>query len=131
MIGIRYDEPRRWRILGQDAYDADEFKIAPLVDAHVGLPEVTAFWLASPFDLHLLPDEGNCDLCFLKGVTKRLTLIRRKPEMADWWIEQERYTTGWFRKDTPNYAALKRDVETQPKMDFEGDSDLTECYCHD
>ena len=33
--------------------------------------------------------EGNCDLCFKKSLKKRLTIIKEKPEVAEWWLDME------------------------------------------
>ena len=44
-------------------------------------------------------EQGNCDLCFMKGVGKLKRLIREDPERAEWWIERERQSTTWRRKE--------------------------------
>jgi hypothetical protein len=76
---------------------------------------VTEFWRASPFDLGLTQDEGNCDLCFLKGNAKRLNLIKARMESADWWARMESAVAERkgkiavkFRSDGPDYAELKK-----------------------
>jgi 3'-phosphoadenosine 5'-phosphosulfate sulfotransferase (PAPS reductase)/FAD synthetase len=125
-MGIRYDEPRRWRILGQDERNPHEFLVGPLVEAHVTEADVMAFWAAQPFDLQLRQHEGNCDLCFLKHPRKRERIMRERPDLAAWWIEQERRTGTTFRDDNPSYANLT----AQGQLFEDGDS-LTECYCHD
>ncbi len=134
VIGIRHDEPRRWRILGQDERNRHEMKVAPLVEAGIGLPEVMAFWAAQLFDLRLRPDEGNCDLCFLKGLKKKVQIVRDRPDLATWWIQQEQGLEGvrggagrWFRKDQPSYASMV----SQGDLFTELDDDLIECACTD
>jgi 3'-phosphoadenosine 5'-phosphosulfate sulfotransferase (PAPS reductase)/FAD synthetase len=144
-IGFRSDEPTRVAklvhhhrnapvdvqlLLHDDWYDgeeegADDWRrkvpgetpVCPLFDAGIDLAAVKAFWAAQPFDLRLLPHEGNCDLCFLKGANKILRLINDRPESADWWAEQETKIaravpalgrdTGTFRADRPRYSELK------------------------
>lgn len=128
IMGIRYDEPRRWRIGGQDARNPHEWIDLPLVAARVTEADVMAFWAAQPFDLQLRQSEGNCDLCFLKHPRKRERIMRDRPDLAAWWIEQERRTGTYFRDDNPPYARLT----AQGMMTFpEDEADLTECFCHD
>lgn len=62
-VGIRHDEPRRWRILGQDSRNKREFKVGPLVSAKVTEPDVMAFWAAQPFDLSLSLRERETATC--------------------------------------------------------------------
>lgn len=85
------------------------------------------FWSREPFDLDLRPHEGNCDLCFLKSVGKRRQIVRDRPDLAAWWIEQERRVGSTFRKDQPSYAA----IASQGDLFVGGDSDLIECFCTD
>lgn len=68
----------------------------PLVDAGVTKADVRAFWQAQPFDLRLPYDEvsgetvgGNCNGCIAMAEWKILAALRRRPEAADWWIEQQ------------------------------------------
>ena len=126
-LGIRHDEPRRWRILGQDERNSHEFKVGPLVDAGVTKAMVNAYWAASPFDLGLRQDEGNCDLCFLKGLKKKVQIVRDRPDLAVWWIAQEQRRSGWFRKDHPSYGAMV----AQPDLFKDGQADELSCYCED
>lgn len=125
-MGIRYDEPRRWRILGQDERNPHEFIVGPLVEARITEADVMAFWATQPFDLQLRQHEGNCDLCFLKHPRKRERILRARPDLGVWWIEQERRTGTTFRDDNPPYAQLT----AQGQLFDDGDS-LTDCYCHD
>lgn len=91
-----------------------ETPVQPLYDAGASLEDVMQFWADQPFDLRLRQDEGNCDLCFLKGGGKIVNLIRERPESADWWALMEarvRHTkspeTARFRADRPPYKELK------------------------
>ncbi len=128
VVGIRADEPRRVGKMRESAEKRSErWDIAlPLADAGVTLADVNHFWGLQPFDLQLQPHEGNCDLCFLKGLGKRRQIIRDRPDLAAWWIEQEQRTGGTFRNDTPSYAAIAA------QQDLFADTDaLIECYCTD
>lgn len=130
-----------------------ELPVCPLADAGVTVRDVERYWLTSRvgvklndwlatpvhtrrgFDLALRPDEGNCDLCFLKGTAKRLRLIEERPESADWWAKMESLrigvTTsgaGWFRKpkDGPDYAALKMIAQKRYPMPLLDDDDASD-----
>ena len=133
VVGIRWDEPRRVaRLLSpnKERWDVE----LPLHHAKVTEQGVMDWWAAQPFDLQLRQDEGNCDLCFLKGRRKRLHLIRERPQSADWWIAQEA-ALGPFRVDTANYASMKEEVRCSPMLFPELDgpdmTDLGDCVCHD
>lgn len=90
VMGIRYDEPARYR-----KYKGDG--TFPLVDMQVTEADVFRFWSAQPFDLKLKQYEGNCDLCHLKSLRKLKTIIAEQGEqVAVWWIEQERKTNSTF-----------------------------------
>ena len=130
-IGFRADEPRRLAKLDNHRDPFERF--APLAEAGITKEDVAEFWLKQPFDLNLpnnngVTDHGNCDLCFLKGVAKRVNLIREKPESAVWWIEQEKRMGKPFRINTPDYQAL---TILAKKPDLSVDEDLQDCFCTD
>jgi hypothetical protein len=131
LVGIRADEPRRVAKMRALAVSRPERwdVILPLADAGVTVADVMAFWLGRTDDLRLAPHEGNCDLCFLKSVQKRRQIVRDRPDLAAWWIEQERRTGLTFRLDGPKYA----DLLAQPDLFKDGviDEGLIECYCTD
>lgn len=128
VVGIRADEPRR--ISKMRAGNRERWDVAlPLADAGVTEAEVLAFWRAQPFDLQLQTWEGNCDLCFLKSADKIRRIMRDRPDLAPWWVEQERRTGGAFRADRPGYAELQR-METSQARLFD-DQDLADCVCHE
>lgn len=108
MVGLRADE--RHRVMKQvirNATGLERFVSGcPMAVAGVTKRAIWHFWLGrnidpkrlthplpQGFDLGLWPYEGNCDQCFLKGRSKKMALIRDRPETAIWWIEQERLTT--------------------------------------
>lgn len=128
VVGIRADEPRRVAKMREaDEHSRERWDIAlPLADANISEADVMAFWQGQPFDLHLRPHEGNCDLCFLKGPIKRQRIMRERPDLAEWWLEQERRTGSTFRRDVPSYAELLQQGDL-----LVGLGELTECYCHD
>lgn len=130
VVGIRADEPRRVaKMRESNERRSERWDIAlPLAEAGIIEADVMAFWNTQPFDLQLRPHEGNCDLCFLKGYDKVRNLVRDRPDLAQWWADQEARIGGTFRDDRPSYAAML----AQPDLfkDALGD-DLIECYCHD
>jgi 3'-phosphoadenosine 5'-phosphosulfate sulfotransferase (PAPS reductase)/FAD synthetase len=147
VIGIRADEPRRVaRILSCGGKTRDRHtRHIPLHHAGITRADVKAFWQAQPFDLRLqmTPDGttpgGNCDLCFLKGMPNILGAIRRNPESARWWIEQESRpiearsaSARHFRVDRPSYAQMLAAVEAQVDLFGEGyDLEASDCNCTD
>ncbi len=153
VLGLRYDEPRR---VGKQ-YSANERNaepwesVMPLYDAKVNVQDVFKFWEASNFDLHL-PNHGgktlagNCDLCYLKGMKTITSILRERPDLADWWIDQENkivklnkgteyegraVSTAKFRQDRPPYIELVEiSKEPEPYRDLFGDDGMS-CFCHD
>jgi len=106
-LGMRFDEPRR---VHQALFEACRVAY-PLFDAQVKLRDVLAFWSQHPFDLALQHAQGNCDLCFMKGHTKLIALMRADPDQAAWWIDQEASvlaSPGRRRRDSPSATFSKR-----------------------
>lgn len=147
IIGFRYDEPRRWNRSLKMKYSQDEkcrhtLRDFPLVHAGVTKGTVEDYWRDIPWGLRMDSNYGNCDLCYLKGRRKLVSIIREKPELADWWIDmetkvvgmrREKSTSKTFMKDT-DYAELKM-IATSGKSLLEVDDrsphgDLP-CFCFD
>lgn len=110
-IGLRADEPRRLaKLAARKTRSLDPWEcgdvVAPLGLDGVTEPDVMKFWSSQSFDLGLRQYEGNCDLCFLKSRGKRQTIMRNRPDLAEWWIDQENRTGQKFRKDEPSYRSL-------------------------
>lgn len=143
-IGIRADEPRRVakiRARGRSSETARETMCMPLADAGIGAGDVGKFWSGQPFDLEL-PNvggrtlHGNCDLCFLKPMAQRLSLIAERPERAVWWARMESSGIGdgrgaRFRKDEPGYAALAAFSAAQRDVFTDDDAEPLACFCGD
>ena len=87
------------------------------------------------FDLKLTSENGqttagNCDLCYLKG-TKTLTkIIKEKPDLADWWIAQEKKIDATFRKNG-SYIDLLDLTKLEDRQLELFDDDSRSCFCHD
>ena len=162
VIGLRYDEPRRvakQRETNESGRNKWE-SLVPLYDNKVMVEDVGNFWANNDFDL-MLPSfngkapAGNCELCFLKGTRTLIMLIKEKPELADWWIEQENKVekknwnkkikeknkgtpkegfevklTAQFRKDR-SYTELVEMAKQDAKQIEMFDDDARSCFCHD
>ena len=136
VIGLRYDEPRR--VASALKQYNTWTNITPMNDARHTVKDVTNFWNKQNFDLNLTnaygkTPAGNCDLCFLKGMDTTISILKERPEMADWWIKQEqkfgKNSGATFRKDRPNYIKLV-DISKKTQTLFNDDDQMT-CFCHD
>ncbi len=133
-LGIRGDEERRARkIHGQISEGHETF--CPLWVDGVTAKNVGDFWGAMPWDLELpnnngVTDLGNCDLCFLKGKSKRASIIRERPDLADWWIKAEEFKRQQFRPDEPSYRQMRDYALVQEDM-FAGFDESIPCFCGD
>tara|TARA_R100001594_G_scaffold34857_2_gene63936 strand:- start:1440 stop:2366 length:927 start_codon:yes stop_codon:yes gene_type:complete len=162
VVGLRYDEPKRVT-KQRNANESGKNKwtsIVPLYDYKVMIEDVYNFWKNNTFDLNLRNDSGktlagNCDLCFLKGKRTLITLLKERPDLADWWISQENRITNnkWnqkfidknkgteqegnetkltaqFRKDR-SYSDLIKLAELDANQISLFDDDARSCFCHD
>ena len=100
ILGIRADEPKRF---GKATLEQCK-SLYPLVFDDVTEETVLDYWRRSPFDLGIPSEQGNCDLCFLKGKGKLIRLTRQEPERAAWWINMERE----FLKTSNRKVKLKK-----------------------
>lgn len=138
-IGIRADEVTRAKKM-HNTIESGQERYLPLYLDGVTALDVYDFWNSQDFDLQLpnnrgVTDWGNCDLCFLKGLGKKQSIIRERPDLADWWIELELELSkavgksAYFRADQPSYKEMKRLALENPTMfDFEDDETIP-CYC--
>jgi len=134
-VGIRADEPRR-------AAKMEKNKI-PLFTAGVTKQTINDFWDSQPFILNLKIHNGesllgNCDLCFLKSLDKKINIVRQHPEKTIWWAKMEELvseinpnyagTGNLFRKDQPSYESMSDFVKNQLTL-FNDES--IDCFCGD
>lgn len=128
VVGLRHDEAPR--VLKLRAREDSKWDVAcPLYDAGVTAADVATFWKAQPFDLALRPWEGNCDLCFLKGRGPRMRIMRDRPDLAAWWVDQEHAAGGTFCKHQPGFAANLRQVTRLPLLPMNLDADAEHGGC--
>jgi 3'-phosphoadenosine 5'-phosphosulfate sulfotransferase (PAPS reductase)/FAD synthetase len=84
-LGIRSDEPQR--INREKAIKERLIYFSDFMN--VTKSDVNLFWSKQSFDLNLKSYEGNCDLCFKKGLRKLMTIVKENPKLAEWWQEME------------------------------------------
>lgn len=136
VVGIRWDERHRSKRLHSGAHKERWDYEFPMVDAKVTEQDVMRFWADSPFDLQLGQYEGNCDLCFLKGTAKKIKILMARPDLADWWIAQEKRIGATFRNGRWTYPRLLREANEArkqlhlPLVPMEDDT-LGDCLCGD
>lgn len=149
VVGLRADEESRVKKqMRRNKAGKDRWKtVCPLHTAGVTKQHVSDFWKMQPFDLRLLnvrgktPD-GNCDLCFKKGMVTIKSTMRRHPECIPWWVRMEANAPGLatmrnpdmalFRADRPSYAALADQVARQGDFeDLGGEEESVDCGCTD
>lgn len=141
MLGIRADEPRRVAKIGNQDYGKHEEKYAPLAVAGITKEMVGEFWRSQPFDLELpnmngVTMHGNCDLCYLKGASQILSLIKEVPQRAVWWARMESLALSSapsgakFRTDRPSYAEMAKFAAEQRDM-FDPAEEAIACFCGD
>lgn len=133
LLGLRYDEPHRVHRIKSRNDKQDKF--CPLYDEKITKETIKNFWDNSNFDLKLKVVNGhavlgNCDMCFLKGKQQTISIMKSRPELSDWWIEQEKKTGKTFRFDIPVIDLLDKSKTKQPKTLFEHDESL-DCFCTD
>lgn len=127
--GIRADEPKRVvkadlsNLSGKNSYHY----VLPLAVGGVTEADVKLWWKKQDFDLKIDSIQGNCDLCFLKGKQKLISLIRANPEMADWWIAKEKQTGKQFHK-SHSYSEL-REMANQQQIPGMEDYDWNAVEC--
>ena len=124
ILGIRADEPNRYFKLKDNNRNGWENKM-PLYKDGITKKEILEYWKTQPFDLEINPHQGNCDLCFLKGMTKKIELLRQQPEIAQWWSDMENLIGATFNKNY-SIAELLNKSKTQLNL-FYNDID---CFCN-
>lgn len=119
-IGLRADEKRRVHSIRGRKVEGG-IAVTPLYEDDITLADVQAFWVAQPFTLRLHPHEGNCDLCWKKAAKKIGGLVDQRPDMADWWAEQESATGTRWRNDRPTYGELASASRRQVRLPLADD----------
>ena len=130
VIGIRADEPIR---VAKNAWKEDI--LLPLNAARVTRADVAAFWSAQPFDLQIPTGEGNCRVCFEKGLEQLVNVIRDSPDGGgvDRWIARETRRGAVMRKGHPYARTAARARGQLPMWEpaMGEDVDMRPCACGD
>lgn len=134
-VGIRADEPKRYKTDLVKLKGTRTIPWQPLYNAGVDKEMVSNFWSKQKFDLNLKSFNGktplgNCDGCFLKSEKTLARIARDNPEILDWWNEKEKEYKGKTKKQTgamfnENFtiSELRTQVEKQPEFAFTDDCD--------
>ena len=116
-IGLRADEPSRVVGLRNQETRRQAFKF-PLFDAGVTKADVEQFWARMPFDLEILPHQGNCTACFLKNEADLARLLDEPETQAEVWQALQREFPGFGGQNRLSYEALH--AELPLRMEAEG-----------
>jgi len=133
-VGIRADEPRRSAKMNREK--------TPLVTAGVTKQTVNDFWEKYDFNLNLKIHKGesllgNCDLCYLKSLDKKMNIVREYPHKSIWWARMENLVTeigegsgtgNRFRIDHPAYYEMHQFLKNQGNL---FDDESIACFCGD
>lgn len=90
LVGFRADEERR--VKGYEKRVKYIHPKFPLYEAGITKDMVNAYWDKKPYNLEIPSILGNCTLCFLKGKNAIISILQNFPELADEWIEDEKYS---------------------------------------
>ena len=139
-LGIRADEQHR--ISNNPAY------VYPLDVLQLDEKFIRKWWNKQSFDLELKDYQGNCDLCFLKSVRKKLTILTETPNLYEWWDKQEKENYREYQdkfdvyrdltieqlvekaKQPFNKAIDLHELRKQQNSLFDLDLDIEfDCYC--
>ncbi|MCM8910871.1 hypothetical protein LJD21_01630 [Pseudomonas inefficax] len=136
IVGIRYDEPRRYRrmMTANERGNARWDSVCPSYVAGIIKEDVAAFWAEQPFDLGMDSDYGNCDLCWKKNEAKLIRTIQEDPSRVIWWSGTEERFGQVFRQDRPNYRSLAWSADQrarQTDFDFDYLAEDIDCFCGD
>ena len=130
IMGMRADEPIR---VAKNSWKPDV--LLPLATAGITRADVAAFWKAQPFDLSIPVGEGNCRVCFEKGLEQLVNVIRDAPDGGgvDRWIGREERRKAFFRKAHPYAKTAARARGQLPMWEpaMTEDVDMRPCACGD
>ena len=131
--GIRYDEPARWgKMNGLPEYIDLEM---PMIKWKTTKKDVLFWWEKQEFNLKVNEPYGNCDCCFLKGKGKLAIIAKEKPELFDWWIEQENKNA--LNNNNSFYGSFKPEItykqilnKAQSQFGLWDNDPSFECFCN-
>jgi predicted phosphoadenosine phosphosulfate sulfurtransferase len=102
-IGIRADEPKRIGNNPQFIYPMAEWMLDKI--------DVNNYWERMPFNLQLLPHQGNCSWCWKKSNKKQIMLINESPALYDFPRRMEK-KYGHVKADKDNRVFFRENRST-------------------
>jgi 3'-phosphoadenosine 5'-phosphosulfate sulfotransferase (PAPS reductase)/FAD synthetase len=136
LIGLRADEPMRVAKIHGKIKEGQE-NYCPMYVSGESKQDVFEFWETQNFDLNLpnnkgVTDWGNCDLCFLKSKSKKLSIMRERPDLAQWWVDIEKKDkVDVFNRSHGSYEQMQIIATDQGQLfDFDDDPSIP-CFCGD
>lgn len=94
-LGFRSDEPNR--VLNRKAAFKNVIDKFPLYEKGINKAMVNDFWSKKKYNLEIPSILGNCTLCFMKGESAIMAILREFPELATPWIEDEEISKSMFK----------------------------------
>lgn len=128
-LGFRYDEPLRVDKKKNDTRKETGDYLFPLYDLQVSSDDVLKFWKSQTFDLQIYSYQGNCDLCFYKGVKIKRQLLREDATTGAWWSQMEEEIGATF-SSRHSINDLLTKVDSTPMLFSPEDSiSGVDCIC--
>lgn len=135
VLGMRYDEPRRFAKLNSQGH-----YVMPLYEARITKPDVMKFWSKMPFDLEIdaKSEEGNCRYCFLKRVPVLLRIMRKDiaasngnglPPALKRMLIREREADAVFRNNRLPYKELVKIAKSDAPIIDNFEEKIVDCIC--
>ncbi len=117
VVGIRYDEPKRYHrmMAANDRGGTRWDNLCPSYTAGITKEDVAEFWQAQSFDQGMDSDFGNCDLCWKKNEGKLIKTIMEDPSRVFWWSGTEERFGQVFRQDRADYKTMGWSTEQRSR----------------
>jgi 3'-phosphoadenosine 5'-phosphosulfate sulfotransferase (PAPS reductase)/FAD synthetase len=130
VVGLRSDEPTRKSKLSKFDTDLEQL-VLPLFYSNVDKSYIESFWEKQNFRLETDELLKNCNLCFLKGKGKILSIMSQYPEVANEWIGLENKVGRTFNKDhsLENLKILAENMLFPGEDIFSTDQLDVDCVC--
>lgn len=133
LIGFRSDEPSRVK-KHKEKWKKVKTQF-PLYQKGITKNMVNEFWESKPYNLEIPSILGNCTLCFMKGKNNIINILRKYPELAKDWIEDEKLSAKKNGHTYLNGITIEQclKISQMPDLfsdvDFDGLSPAYDCAC--
>ena len=128
LVGFRGDETKRVKEYECQKYKTPKF---PLHERGIILQDVYKYWSGKKYTLEIPRILGNCDLCFLKGKTSIISILKHYPELADKWIADEERNGKSFIKGITYKELLHIAQSTRELFELNDlESAYPNCHCN-